>query len=147
MCMTDVGTRSHRVQPFGRCLTRPIPAVAPYNGSVDRPSQQTCQQVLDRETSAVIEAKLFPATLLRSHPVCNYPPCNATFLVAMGETRRSSRIAAQPKKEEAPKPARKPAKKRSTGDAVGEDGPAAKKVLVAFLRFFFLKGNGFFFVL
>ncbi|GJE92478.1 AhpC-TSA-domain-containing protein [Phanerochaete sordida] len=46
----------------------------------------------------------------------------------MAETRRSSRIAAQPKKEEAPKPARKPTKKRSTGEPGGEDGPAAKKV-------------------
>ncbi|KIP09391.1 hypothetical protein PHLGIDRAFT_126396 [Phlebiopsis gigantea 11061_1 CR5-6] len=42
----------------------------------------------------------------------------------MAETRRSSRLAAQPKKEEVPVPARKPSKKRSTGDA---PGPAAKK--------------------
>lgn len=45
----------------------------------------------------------------------------------MAETRRSSRIAAQPKKEEPPKPARKPTKKRSTGEAAGEEAPAAKK--------------------
>ncbi|EKM53274.1 uncharacterized protein PHACADRAFT_259507 [Phanerochaete carnosa HHB-10118-sp] len=42
----------------------------------------------------------------------------------MAETRRSSRIAAQPKKDELPKPVRNPTKKRSTGE---EDGPAAKK--------------------
>lgn len=48
----------------------------------------------------------------------------------MAESRRSSRIAAQPKKEDAPKPARKPTKKRSTGETAGEDVPAAKKVCI-----------------
>ena len=48
----------------------------------------------------------------------------------MAETRRSSRIASQPKKEEPPKPVRKPTKKRSTGETAGEDGPAAKKVRI-----------------
>lgn len=49
----------------------------------------------------------------------------------MSETRRSTRIAAQPKKEEpAPKPARKPSNKRTTGDAAAESGPATKKVRV-----------------
>ena len=52
----------------------------------------------------------------------------------MAETRRSSRIAAQPKKEEPPKPARKPANKRAAGEATGEDGPA-KKVHLFFPRF------------
>lgn len=50
----------------------------------------------------------------------------------MSETRRSTRIAAQPKKEElAPKPARKPSNKRTTGDAAAESGPATKKAKAA----------------
>lgn len=54
-----------------------------------------------------------------------------TRRVDMSETRRSTRIAAQPKKEEpAPKPARKPSNKRTTGDAAAESGPATKKVRV-----------------
>jgi hypothetical protein len=44
----------------------------------------------------------------------------------MAETRRSSRIAAQPKKEELPKPARKPSNKRAAGETSGEDAPTKK---------------------
>lgn len=50
-----------------------------------------------------------------------------------GETRRSSRIAAQPKKDDHKevKPARKPSKKRTAeaeGSKEAKEAPAAKKV-------------------